>query len=74
MDFGTMRKKVKTGKYGEGNKAVSLLYQDFLLVFDNCHRFNSDESDVTREASRMFGLLPEAYVAACSSVAKNTLK
>jgi bromodomain-containing protein 9 len=74
MDFGTMRKKLKKGKYGTGSKAVALLYQDFLLVFDNCHRYNSDDSDVTKEASRMFGLLPEAFVAACNSVVKSTTK
>jgi Bromodomain len=70
MDFGTMRKKIRQGKYGVGSKAVAALYHDFLLVFDNCFLYNSDESEVTEEASRMFGLLPEAYVSSCVQVAK----
>lgn len=74
MDFGAMRKKIKQGKYGVGSNAISNLYDDFLLVFDNCYLYNSDESEVTEEASRMFGLLPEAYVSACVLVAKTTAK
>jgi Bromodomain len=74
MDFGTMKKKLREGIYGMGHSAATLLYDDFLLVFDNCHQYNSDESEVTQEATRMFGLLPEAYVAACSTIAKNKIK
>ncbi len=71
MDFGTMRKKVRQGKYGTGKKAIDAFYEDFLLVFDNCFLYNSEESEVTEEASRMFGLLPEAYVTACVNAMKN---
>jgi hypothetical protein len=65
MDFGTMREKVDSGVYGGGSEAAAAFYDDFLLVFDNCRLYNTDESDVTEEAARIFGLVPEAYVSAC---------
>lgn len=71
MDFGTMLQKVKLGKYGKGDKATSGFYQDFLLVFENCYLYNSDESEVTEEAARVLGYLPEAFVAACIHAAKS---
>lgn len=74
MDFGTMRKKVAQKKYGTGSKAAASFYEDFLLVFDNCQLYNSEESEVTEEAARMFGLLPEAYVSACNQAIKNISK
>jgi hypothetical protein len=70
MDFGTMRKKVEKGAYGKGDDAVSGLYKDFLLVFDNCRLYNSDEGEIIEEAARLFGLLSEAYVSSCISVVK----
>jgi bromodomain-containing protein 7 len=70
MDFGTMRLKVKQGKYGKGHKAASAFYHDFLLVFENCYLYNSDESEVTEEAARILGYLPEAFASACIHVAK----
>lgn len=70
MDFGTMRGKVERGAYGTGDAAAAALYQDFLLVFDNCRLYNSDEGEITEEAARIFGLLSEAYVSSCLAVAK----
>lgn len=70
MDFGTMRGKVRKGEYGEGSTAAAAFYGDFLLVFDNCRLYNSDDSEVTDEAARVLALLPETYVTACSIIAK----
>ena len=70
MDFGTMRRKVIGGEYGTGSEAAVDLYDDFILVFDNCLLYNDDESEVTEEAARMFALLPEAYCAACQAASK----
>jgi bromodomain-containing protein 7 len=70
MDFGTMKEKVANGVYGTGSEAATLLYEDFLLVFDNCNLFNSDDSEVTEEAARILGHLPEAYASACLTVSK----
>lgn len=73
MDFGTMRKKVEKGAYGKGDEAISAFYHDFLLVFDNCRLYNSDEgNEIIEEAARIFGLLTEAYVSSCIAAAKKT--
>jgi hypothetical protein len=74
MDFGTMQAKVDKGSYGRGNSAAAALYRDFLLVFDNCRLYNTDDGEVTEEAARMFGLLSEAYVSSCIAVAKKLSK
>lgn len=72
MDFGTMRAKVEKGSYGVGSAAAAALYEDFLLVFDNCYLYNDDDSEVTDEAARILTLLPEAYAQACIAVAKRS--
>lgn len=69
MDFGTMMKKVAAGDYGDSSAAASL-FEDFLLVFDNCSLYNPADSEVAEEAARVLGLLPEAYASACSTVSK----
>lgn len=71
MDFGTMKEKVNNGDYGDGSKAAAAFYNDFKQVFDNCYLFNEEGTDVTEEASKVLGLLPEAYVAACIKESKN---
>ena len=68
MDFGKMRTKVRKGEYGTGSEAAAALFKDFRLVFDNCYLYNDDGNEVTDEASRILGLLPETYVAACIHV------
>lgn len=73
MDFGTMRRKAETKEYGVGSEAAAAFFDDFLLVFDNCRLFNTDDSEVTEEATRLLGLLPEAFVAACITFAKREL-
>lgn len=68
MDFGTMLAKVEAGDYGTGSKAASKLYKDFLLVFDNCYKYNEESGEIVEEASRILGYVPEAYVNACLTV------
>lgn len=70
MDFSKMRSKVRKGEYGIGSIAASALYKDFNLVFDNCFLYNDEDGEVAEEASRILGLLPESYVAACAQVLK----
>lgn len=70
MDFGTMMKKVNSGEYGSGSEAAVAFYEDLLLVFDNCRLYNDDDSEVTEEAARILGYLPETYASACATVAK----
>ena len=72
MDFGSMRQKAATGKYGTGSDAAAALFADFLLVFDNCSLYNPDDSEVTEEAARVLGLLPEAFAGAVAAVLSKT--
>lgn len=65
-----MRKKVLDGSYGTGSEAAAALYEDFLLVFDNCDLYNPEDSEVTEEATRVLSLLPETYAYACATVSK----
>ena len=74
MDFGRMKDKVEEGLYGQnGSKAAAALYYDFLLVFDNCRLYNTDDSEVTEEAARILALLPEAYVSSCMAAQKKVV-
>ena len=68
MDFGTMKKKIEEGKYGQGTEAAAAFYEDFLLVFDNCALYNDDDGEVSGEAARVLGLLPETFAGACVAV------
>lgn len=68
MDFGKMREKVKGGSYGKGSKAAAAFFKDFRQVFDNCYLYNDEGNEVTEEATRVLGYLPETYVAACVHV------
>jgi len=70
MDFSTMRSKVDKGKYGKGSDAASKLYEDFLLVFDNCREFNGESGEVIDEASSLFGLLPTTFALAVEEVTR----
>jgi Bromodomain len=72
MDFGRMKEKVEEGLYGSGSSATAALYRDFLLVFDNCRLYNTDESEVTEEASRILALVPEAYASSCAAAQKKS--
>lgn len=39
----TMRAKLERGLYGEGNEGAAKLYEDILLMFDNCRLYNDDD-------------------------------
>jgi hypothetical protein len=70
MDFGTMMSKVDKKDYGRGDTAAAALYEDFLLVFDNCRLYNPEDSEVAEEAARILALLSEAFAAACVAAFK----
>ena len=65
-----MREKVENKEYGTGPEAFKNLYEDFLLVFDNCYAYNPPDGEVLPEAARIFSLLPEAFASAAVAVAK----
>merc|ERR1711862_533614 len=74
MDFATMRTKLAQKIYGTGSEALSLFYQDFLLIMDNCGLYNEKDSDVGKEAGRLMSLLPEVFAAACLAVGDKKCK
>lgn len=68
MDFSKMKTKIEDGSYGTGSKAAAAFYEDFFLVFENCHLYNDEEGEVVEEAARIFALVPETYAFACATV------
>ena len=71
MDFGTMRSKVVQGKYGKGSNAAAKFYNDFLLVFDNCHKFNGGGGEVVDEAMLILKAVPLTFAKACQEVIRS---
>ena len=67
-----MRDKIEGKEYGTGPEAFKKLYEDFLLVFDNCYAYNPPDGEVIEEAARMFALLPESFASAAVAVAKRS--
>ena len=74
MDMSTMRTKVEQGDYGSGNKAAGALYKDWLLMFNNCFKYNEEEGEVVDEAARLLQKVPETYTAANVVVLKKHKK
>ena len=74
MDLATLKSKIEKGEYGDGPEAAIKLYEDYLLMFDNCNLYNDDDGEVIEEAARLFALVPETYAAACASVLKKQNK
>jgi hypothetical protein len=68
MDFLTMKSKVEGGKYGEGSDAAAKFYGDFLLVFDNCYKFNDGIGEVVDEAKVVLQTMPLAFAKSCQEV------
>ena len=70
IDMAKMKKKVDAGQYGDGSEGAAQLYEDFLLMFDNCSLYNDDDGEVIEEATRVFTFVPEIYAQACTSILK----
>lgn len=70
MDFGTMKTKAEKGEYGEGPDAAAKFYEDFLLVFDNCFKFNDGVGEVVDAAALVFKALPLTFAKACQEVTR----
>ena len=68
MDFSTMKSKVMKGEYGEGSAAAAKLYEDFLLVFDNCYQFNNGEGEVVEEAMSVLKAMSLTFAKCCNEV------
>lgn len=68
MDFSTMKSKVMKGEYGEGSAAAAKLYEDFLLVFENCYQFNNGEGEVVEEAMSVLKAMSLTFAKCCNEV------
>lgn len=60
MDYGTMRKKLQNGEY----RSAQAMQKDFIVVMQNCLKFNAPDSDIVQEARQQTlmrpGMLREA--------------
>ena len=54
MDYGTMKQKLQNGEY----RSAQAMQKDFILVMQNCIKFNSSESDIVREARQQALMRP----------------
>lgn len=54
MDYGTMREKLERGEY----RSAQAMQKDFILVMQNCLKFNEKDSDIVREARRQALMRP----------------
>lgn len=55
MDYGTMKKKLDNGEY----RSAQSMQKDFLLIMQNCRKFNADSSDIVKEAREQHLLRPQ---------------
>jgi hypothetical protein len=54
MDYGTMKKKLERGEY----RSAQAMQKDFVLVMQNCVKFNDPHSDVVKEARQQTLMRP----------------
>lgn len=55
MDYGTMRKKLQNGEY----RSAQSMQKDFILILQNCRKFNSNASEIVTEARQQHLMRPE---------------
>lgn len=63
-----MMSKVEKGKYGTGSDAATKFYEDLLLVFDNCYKFNDGEGEVLDEATVVLKVSPLTFAKSCQEI------
>ena len=56
-----MRENVASGVYGKNTELLSNMYNDFILILDNCTLYNDEGSEVAVEADRVMAHLPESF-------------
>ena len=55
MDYGTMENKLEDGDY----RSAQAMQKDFILIMQNCRKFNADSSDIVREAREQHLMRPK---------------
>ena len=54
MDYGTMKEKLERGEY----RSAQAMQKDFILVMQNCLKFNEKDSEIVREARQQALMRP----------------
>jgi hypothetical protein len=54
MDYGTMKKKLDDGEY----RSVQAMQKDFVLLMQNCLKFNAPDSEIVQEARQQALMKP----------------
>lgn len=54
MDYGTMKKKLDSGEY----RSAQAMQKDFILVMQNCLKFNAADSEIVQEARQQALMRP----------------
>ena len=54
MDYGTMRTKLENDEY----RSAQSMQKDFILILQNCRKFNSSTSDIVKEAREQHLMRP----------------
>ena len=60
MDYGTMKKKLENGEY----RSAQAMQKDFVLVMQNCLKFNAADSEIVQEARHQALMRPNLLRAA----------
>jgi Bromodomain len=60
MDYGTMKKKLENGEY----RSAQGMQKDFILVMQNCLKFNAADSEIVQEARQQALMRPNLLRAA----------
>jgi len=55
MDYGTMKKRWQNGEY----RSAQAMQKDFILVMQNCLKFNANDSDIVKEAREQALMRPK---------------
>lgn len=55
IDYGTMKTKLENGEY----RSAQSMQKDFVLILQNCRKFNAPTSDIVKEARQQHLMRPE---------------
>ena len=62
MDYGTMKKKLENGEY----RSAQAMQKDFILILQNCRKYNDKKSDIVKEAFDQHVMRPKLLLDAAS--------
>jgi hypothetical protein len=62
MDYSTMKAKLENGEY----RSAQAMQKDFILILQNCRKFNAPTSDIVKEARKQHLLRPASLTKAAA--------